>query len=101
MPIANVFAQTEALARQATTSNGEDLNESGQFEAVKAAGAAKILKEKISGVRADRPQLAKLMHSLLLGDIVVVTKLDRLGGSIRKLLDLIDPIDKAGAAFRR
>ena len=54
----------------------------------------------MSGVRADRPQLAKLMASRQAGDIVVVTKLDRLGRSTRELLDLIERIGKAGAAFR-
>ena len=57
-------------------------------------------REKVSGARADRPQLAKLMASLEAGDIVVVTKLDRLGRSTRELLELIDRIDKAGASFR-
>jgi DNA invertase Pin-like site-specific DNA recombinase len=72
----------------------------GQLEALKAAGAATIYREKISGARADRPQLAKLMASLKAGDVVTVTKLDRLGRSTRELLDLIDGIGKAGASFR-
>jgi DNA invertase Pin-like site-specific DNA recombinase len=59
-----------------------------------------IYREKVSGVRADRPQLAKLMTALQPGDVVVVTKLDRLGRSTRELLDLIDRIGKAGASFR-
>ena len=75
-------------------------NLSAQLEALKAAGATTIYREKISGVRADRPQLAKLMARLQPGDIVVVTKLDRFGRSTRELLDLIDRIGKAGAAFR-
>jgi DNA invertase Pin-like site-specific DNA recombinase len=62
-------------------------------------GATTIYREKVSGARADRPQLAKLMASLKAGDIVVVTKLDRLGRSTRELLELIDRIDKAGASF--
>jgi DNA invertase Pin-like site-specific DNA recombinase len=78
----------------------QDQNLTGQLEALKAAGAATIYREKVSGVRADRPQLAKLMRTLQAGDIVVVTKLDRLGRSTRELLDLIDRIGKAGAAFR-
>src|SRR5258707_3845031 len=77
-----------------------DQHLTGQIEALKAAGAATIFREKISGVRADRPQLAKLMASLQAGDVVVVTKLDRLGRSTRELLDLIDKISKAGASFR-
>src|SRR5215831_14184912 len=78
----------------------KDQNLSGQLAALKAAGAVKVYQEKVSGVRADRPQLAKLMASLKPDDIVVVTKLDRLGRSTRELLELIDRIGKAGAAFR-
>jgi DNA invertase Pin-like site-specific DNA recombinase len=78
----------------------QDQNLSGQLEAVKSAGAATVFREKVSGVRANRPQLAKLMASLAAGDVVVVTKLDRLGRSTRELLDLIDQISKAGASFR-
>src|SRR5215472_281062 len=78
----------------------QDQHLTGQLEALKAAGAETIYREKISGVRADRPQLAKLMVALKAGDIVVVTKLDRLGRSTRELLDLIDRIGKAGASFR-
>lgn len=80
------------------STSGQDL--SAQIEALKAAGATTIYREKVSGVRADRPQLGKLMKALKAGDLVVVTKLDRLGRSTRELLDLIDQISKAGAAFR-
>ena len=67
---------------------------------IKGAGAQPVYREKVSGARADRPQLAKLMASLKPGDVVVVTKLDRLGRSTRELLDLIERIGKAGASFR-
>ena len=78
----------------------QDQNLAAQIEALQAAGATQIYSEKISGARADRPQLAKLMKALTSGDVVVVTKLDRLGRSTRELLELIDTIGKAGAAFR-
>ena len=78
----------------------QDQHLTGQIEALTAAGATPIFKEKISGVRADRPQLAKLMASLKAGDVVVVTKLDRLGRSTRELLDLFERIGKAGASVR-
>ena len=78
----------------------QDQHLTGQLEALKAAGASTIHREKISGVRADRPQLAKLMASLKEGDVVLVIKLDRLGRSTRELLDLIERIGKAGASFR-
>ena len=73
---------------------------SAQLDALKAAGVDSVFREKVSGVRADRPQLAKLLAGLKPGDIVVVTKLDRLGRSTRELLDLIERIGKAGASFR-
>jgi DNA invertase Pin-like site-specific DNA recombinase len=78
----------------------QDQDLSGQLDGLKAAGATKVYREKISGVRADRPELAKLMAGLKASDVVVVTKLDRLGRSTRELLDLIDRISKAGASFR-
>src|ERR1700741_1434133 len=78
----------------------QDQNLTGQIEALTAAGAKPIYKEKISGVWADRPQLAKLMGARQAGDVVLGTELDRLGRSTRELLDLIERIGKAGAAFR-
>src|SRR6201987_1022911 len=78
----------------------QDQHLTGQLEALKAAGAETIYREKISGARSDRPQLAKMMASLKAGEVVLVTKLDRLGRSTRELLDLIERIGKAGASFR-
>jgi DNA invertase Pin-like site-specific DNA recombinase len=71
-----------------------------QVEALKAAGAETIFKEKVSGARAKRPELMKLMAKLKPDDVVIVTKLDRLGRSTRELLNLIEHIGKVGAAFR-
>src|SRR5258708_16704357 len=78
----------------------QDQDFAGQVEKLKAAGAERIYSEKISGARANRPQLAKLMASLKAGDVVTVCKLDRLGRSTTELFALLDRIDKAGAAFR-
>jgi DNA invertase Pin-like site-specific DNA recombinase len=78
----------------------QDQHLTGQLEALKTAGAETIYREKISGARADRPQLTKLMASLKEGDVVLVTKLDRLGRSTRELLDLIEHIGSVGASFR-
>jgi DNA invertase Pin-like site-specific DNA recombinase len=101
MVLRNLFAKLETkmiigYARVSTL--GQSL--SAQLDALKAAGADLVFREKVSGVRADRPQLAKLMAGLKPGDIVLVTKLDRLGRSTRELLDLIERIGKAGASFR-
>lgn len=85
-----------AYARVST----QDQELDGQIEALTAAGATTIFREKISGARADRPQLAKLMSTLTAGDTVIVTKLDRLGRSTRELLDLIERISDVGASFK-
>ena len=78
----------------------EGQNLSGQLAALKAAGADTIYRRRSRRSRADRPRLATLKAGLGAGDVVVVTKLDRLGRSTRELLDLIDRISKAGASFR-
>jgi DNA invertase Pin-like site-specific DNA recombinase len=78
----------------------QDQDLSAQLDALKKAGAASVHREKISGVRADRPQLAKLMASLRKGDTVIITKIDRLARSTRELLNLIHQIDQAGASLR-
>jgi DNA invertase Pin-like site-specific DNA recombinase len=78
----------------------QDQDLSGQLAALKGARASTVFKEKVSGVKADRPQLAKLMKALQPGDVVIVTKLDRLGRSTRELLNLLHQIDEAGAAFK-
>jgi DNA invertase Pin-like site-specific DNA recombinase len=65
-----------------------------------AAGCAKVYSEKISGVRSDRPELAKLLRRLNPGDVLMVTRLDRLARSTRDLLNILDTIAKAEAGFK-
>jgi DNA invertase Pin-like site-specific DNA recombinase len=65
-----------------------------------AAGCAKVYSEKISGARSDRPELAKLLKRLGQGDVLMVTRLDRLARSTRDLLNILDTVAKAGAGFK-
>ena len=65
-----------------------------------AAGCAKVYAEKISGAKTDRPELAKLIRRLEAGDVLMVTRLDRLARSTRDLLNILDAIGKAGAGFK-
>jgi DNA invertase Pin-like site-specific DNA recombinase len=65
-----------------------------------AAGCAKIYAEKISGARSDRPELAHALRTLKKGDVLVVTRLDRLARSTRDLLNTLDEIAKRGAGFK-
>jgi DNA invertase Pin-like site-specific DNA recombinase len=64
------------------------------------AGCAKVYAEKISGARADRPQLAKVLKRLENGDVLMVTRLDRLARSTRDLLNILDAVGKTGASFK-
>jgi DNA invertase Pin-like site-specific DNA recombinase len=64
------------------------------------AGCAKVYAEKISGAKADRPELHKLLRRLDRGDVLMVTRLDRLARSTRDLLNILDVIAKAGAGFK-
>jgi len=72
----------------------------GQIAELKAAGCTRIFQEKLSGAKADRPQLAALMMVLVEGDVVMVTRLDRLARSTRDLLNTVDSISKLGGAFK-
>jgi DNA invertase Pin-like site-specific DNA recombinase len=65
-----------------------------------AAGVAKVYAEKVSGAVTDRPELAKLLKRLDEGDVLVVTRLDRLARSTRDLLNILDTVAKAGAGFK-
>lgn len=71
-----------------------------QRSALKAAGCERILAEKLSGARADRPELQRLLRQVGAGDLVVVTRLDRLARSTRDLLNIIATLTEAGANFR-
>jgi DNA invertase Pin-like site-specific DNA recombinase len=65
-----------------------------------AAGCAKVYAEKISGARSNRPELAKVLKRLDTGDVLMVTRLDRLARSTRDLLNILDDIAKRGAGFK-
>jgi DNA invertase Pin-like site-specific DNA recombinase len=71
-----------------------------QQASLKAAGADKGYSETISGAITDRKQLAKAIASLTCGDVLIVTKLDRLARSTRDLLNTLATITDKGAGFR-
>src|SRR5215831_4975573 len=65
-----------------------------------AAGCAKVFKEKVSGAKTDRTELAKVIRRLESGDVLVVTRLDRLARSTRDLLNVLATIGEREAGFR-
>lgn len=83
-------------ARVSTT----DQNLDAQLDALSEAGAGRVFSETISGATAKRPELQRILDQLRDGDIVVVTKYDRLARSLRDLLDIVEAIKGCGAGFR-
>src|ERR1700732_677694 len=67
---------------------------------VKSAGCEKIFREKASGGRWDRPELLRLLDQMRKGDVLVVSRLDRLSRSLRDLLMIMERIKEADAGFR-
>jgi DNA invertase Pin-like site-specific DNA recombinase len=87
---------TIGYARVST--DGQTLDQ--QRETLRRAGASKLFAEKQSGAKTDRAQLAKALAALLPGDVLIVTRLDRLARSTRDLLNLLHVISEKGAGFR-
>ena len=80
------------------STNGQDLGS--QEAELMAVGCAKVFKEKVSGAKTDRAELAKLIRRLEPGDVLVVTRLDRLARSTRDLLNILATIGEREAGFR-
>src|SRR5215468_4367366 len=77
-----------------------DQNLVAQDAELMATGCAKVFKEKISGAKTDRPELLKAIGRLEPGDVLVVTRLDRLARSTRDLLNVIAAVAERGAGFK-
>lgn len=71
-----------------------------QAEQLAAAGCAKIVQETASGARGDRAGLKRAIGRLAAGDVLVVTRLDRLARSTRDLLNVLEEITRRHAGFR-
>jgi DNA invertase Pin-like site-specific DNA recombinase len=71
-----------------------------QTDALTAAGAGKVFAERISGSKRERPELNRLLDQLRDGDVVTVTKYDRLARSLKDLLEIVEKIGERGAGFR-
>lgn len=71
-----------------------------QTDALTEAGVERVFADKITGSTRSRPQLDQMLDHLRQGDVVVVTKYDRLARSLRDLLDIVESIAEQGAGFR-
>jgi DNA invertase Pin-like site-specific DNA recombinase len=71
-----------------------------QVKQLRAAGAEEVFRETASGARSDRPRLARALAALDKGDVLMVTRLDRLARSTRDLLNTVEDIAAKKAGFR-
>lgn len=83
-------------ARVSTTDQSLDL----QLDALKDAGCERVFKEKRSATKTQLPTLAVCLDTLEAGDVLVVWKLDRLGRSLKDLVQKIHKLDEANVGFR-
>ena len=83
----------------ARVSTGEQSLEN-QCQRLSAAGCEKLFEEKISGAARNRPKLEKLLEQLRKGDVLVVTRLDRLARSTSELLRIAERITEKDAGLQ-
>jgi len=83
-------------ARVSTTE--QDL--SGQTEALRTAGCDRVYSEKKTGAARDRAALQRMLKEAQPGDVIVVTRLDRLARSTRNLLNILDQLSKDEVGFQ-
>lgn len=77
-----------------------DQHPEAQADVLQAAGCEKIFSEHASGTLARRPQLEAALSYLRSGDTLVVTKLDRLGRSVKNLKEVADDLQSRGIGLR-
>jgi DNA invertase Pin-like site-specific DNA recombinase len=77
---------------------GQDLT--GQLNQLRVAGCEKIFRDKLTGAHAERPQLKRLMRSVVSGDVVLVAPVDRLSRDTTDLLVIARALEKTGAGLR-
>ena len=78
----------------------DDQSLDSQTDALWVAGVEKVFADKISGSRRARPELDRMLEQLREGDVVTVTKYDRLARSLKDLLEIVEAIRERGAGFR-
>jgi DNA invertase Pin-like site-specific DNA recombinase len=72
----------------------------GQRDALEKAGAGRLFADTVTGTARRRPELDRLLDQLRPGDVVVVTRYDRLARSLKDLLEIVEMIEAKGAEFR-
>src|SRR3954454_17428640 len=78
----------------------QDQNLDLQRDALQKAGCEQIFTDRVSGTKASRPGLSEALSHLRAGDTLVVWRLDRLGRSLRHLIDTVTGLQERGIGFK-
>ena len=98
-PTASAQAKDRGMLIGYARVSTQDQNLELQTEALQKAGCKKIYEDRASGSRAERVGLSQARENLRAGDTLVVWKLDRLGRSVKQLVDLVGELQKDGVQF--
>jgi DNA invertase Pin-like site-specific DNA recombinase len=80
--------------------SSHDQNLELQLDGLKAAGCGKIYRDKVSGAATERPGLEEALKYIRPGDTLVVWRLDRLGRSLKHLIETVTVLEEQGIGFR-
>ena len=78
----------------------QEQDEALQRDALEAAGCERLFVDRASGAITSRPALDAMLEQLRAGDVVVVWRLDRLGRSLRHLIDVVNDLQSHGVQLR-
>src|SRR5437016_12116061 len=90
--------QNRRLGYARVSTYGQTLD--AQLEQLRGAGCTKIYREKVTGAHNDRPELLKMLKARVPGDMLTVTRIDRLARSTLDLFAIVKQIVDAKAQFR-
>jgi DNA invertase Pin-like site-specific DNA recombinase len=96
--MAEIHLQNRRLGYARVSTYGQTLD--AQLEQLRGAGCTKIYREKVTGAHNDRRELLKMLKGLAPGDVVTVTRIDRLARSTFDLFAIVKQIVDAKAQFR-
>jgi DNA invertase Pin-like site-specific DNA recombinase len=96
--MAETYAQNRRLGYARVSTYGQTLD--AQLEQLRGAGCTKIFRGKVTGAHSDRRQILKMLNTLAPGDVVTVTRIDRLARNIFDLFAIVKQIVDAKAQFR-
>lgn len=94
--MSNETAMTFGYARVSTAGQDESL----QLDALEQAGCDRVFTDHASGATSRRPALDELLGMVRRGDVLVIWRLDRLGRSLRHLLEVVGDLEQRDVALK-